>query len=96
MSTFLSPTLLSTATESTKNQKKALTIAEYQLWRSISGAQISPDGEWVSWTYSRVRGDDTLHVVRPGTDSEHVVPFASGADFSDDGNWVAYFGWLSV
>jgi dipeptidyl aminopeptidase/acylaminoacyl peptidase len=76
-------------------EKKALSIAEYQLWRSISGARISPNGEWVSWTYSPMRGDDTLHVVNPGTDAEHVVPFASGAQFSDDGNWVAYFVSLS-
>ncbi len=76
-------------------EKKALSIAEYQLWRSISGAQISQNGEWVSWTYSFMRGDDTLHVVNPGTDAEHVVPFASGAEFSDDGSWVAYFVSLS-
>lgn len=25
-------------------EKKILSIAEYRLWRSISGAQISPDG----------------------------------------------------
>jgi dipeptidyl aminopeptidase/acylaminoacyl peptidase len=72
-------------------EKKPLTIAEYQLWRSISGAQISPDGEWVSWTYSRVRGDDTLHVVRLDSETEHTVPYASGARFSNDGAWVAYF-----
>ena len=57
------------------SEKKALSIAEYQLWRSISGAQISPNGEWVSWTYSPMRGDDTLHVVNPSTGAEHVVPF---------------------
>ncbi len=72
-------------------QKRPLTIAEYKLWRSISGATMSPDGKWAAWSYTLVRGDDTLHVVNLDTDAEHVVPLASGAEFSDDGEWVAYF-----
>jgi dipeptidyl aminopeptidase/acylaminoacyl peptidase len=72
-------------------QKRPLSIAEYQLWRSISGATLSPGGDWAAWSYARVRGDDTLHVVNLDTDAEHVVPVASGAQFSDDGAWVAYF-----
>jgi dipeptidyl aminopeptidase/acylaminoacyl peptidase len=71
-------------------QKRPLPIAEYRLWRSISGAVLSPDGQWVAWSYSRVRGDDTLHVVNLDSQAEHVVPLASGAQFSDDGRWVAY------
>ncbi len=55
------------------------------------GLTISPDGNWVAWSYTRVRGDDTLHVVNLGSEAEHVVPLASGPTFSDDGNWVAYF-----
>jgi len=81
------------AQEST--QKEALSIAEYKLWRSISGSTISPDGDWAAWSYARIRGDDTLHVVNLGTDAEHVVPQASGAKFSKDGVWVAYFVSLS-
>ncbi len=73
------------------SQKPPLSIAEYKLWRSISGATISPNGNWTAWGYTRVRGDDTLHVVNVNTDAEHIVPFASGAEFSDDGAWVAYF-----
>ena len=72
-------------------EKRPLPIADHQLWRSISGATISPGGSWVAWEFSRVRGDDTLHVVNIDTDAEHVVPLASGARFSDDGVWVAYF-----
>jgi len=72
-------------------RKDALSIAEYKIWRTISGSSISPDGNWAAWSYSRVRGDDTLHVVNLNSDAEHVVPLASGAKFSKDGNWVAYF-----
>jgi dipeptidyl aminopeptidase/acylaminoacyl peptidase len=72
-------------------EKRPLTIAEYRMWRSISGAEISPDGRWAAWTYTLERGDDTLHVAALDSDTGHVVPLGSGAQFSDDGRWVAYF-----
>lgn len=71
--------------------RRTLTIADYAEWRSISGSQISDDGRWVAWSYSRVRGDDTLHVRSLESQAAHVVASASGATFSDDGRWVAYF-----
>ena len=68
--------------------KRALEIADYAQWRTISGSQISDDGRWVAWTYSRVRGDDTLHVKALDSDVAHVIASASAPDFSDDGTWV--------
>ena len=72
-------------------EKRALEIADYAQWRSISGSTISDDGRWVAWSYSRIRGDDTLHVEALDSDAAHVIASASGAEFSDDGAWVAYF-----
>ncbi len=71
--------------------ERALQISDYHLWRTIQGEEISDDGRWVAWTYSRVRGDDTLHVRGLEQDVRHVVARASGAEFSPDGRWVAYF-----
>ena len=71
--------------------KRPLSIADYQLWRSISGSQISDNGRWAAWTYTRVRGDDTLHVRALDSDVVYTVPLASRAEFSGDGAWVAYF-----
>ena len=73
------------------SEKRPLAIAEYRLWRTISGAEISPDGNWAAWSYTLERGDDTLHVAALDSDAAHVVPLGSGAAFSDDGRWVAYF-----
>ena len=70
--------------------KRALQIEDYARWRSISGATISPDGDWVAWSYARVRGDDTLTVRAVDGSDSRTVPFATGALFSDDGRWVAY------
>lgn len=72
-------------------EKRPLTIADYASWRTIAGSQISDDGRWVAWAYTRVRGDDTLHVQALDSDGAHIVASASGAVFSDDGAWVAYF-----
>jgi dipeptidyl aminopeptidase/acylaminoacyl peptidase len=71
-------------------EKRTLEISDYHLWRTISGAEISDDGQWVSWTYTRVRGDDTLFVKGLDSGRDHTVPRASGAEFSSDGNWIAY------
>lgn len=71
--------------------KRSLRIADYRLWRSIEDESISDDGRWVAWTYSRVRGDDTLKVRNVETAVEHVVPRASDGEISPDGRWVAYF-----
>jgi hypothetical protein len=73
------------------SEKPPLTIADYQLWRTISGSAISPDGAWAAWSYSRERGDDTLHIAKLDSEGGHVVPLASEPSFSDDGRWVAFF-----
>ncbi len=71
--------------------KEALSIADYRLWRSISGEEISPDGRWVAWALGGERSDDTLHVLNLESRAEHVVARASEPQFSDDDAWVAYF-----
>ncbi len=86
-------TLLSTlaAVEPAAAQdRRPLQISDYASWRSISGRAISPDGEWVAWSYGRIRGDDTLHVRQVDGSTDHEVAFATGPRFSDDGRWVAY------
>lgn len=74
----------------TTGEKRPLPISDYARWRSIDGETISPDGAWVAWSYSRVRGDDTLHVRTVDGSSTHTVAFATDPVFSDDGRWVAY------
>jgi dipeptidyl aminopeptidase/acylaminoacyl peptidase len=72
-------------------EKLTLEIADYAAWRAISGSNISDDGRWVAWAYSRVRGDDTLHVEALDSDAAHMIAAASEAQLSNDGAWVAYF-----
>lgn len=71
--------------------KRPLQIADYRLWRTIDDEAISDDGRWVAWTYTRVRGDDTLTVQSVDNGIEHTVARASGVAFSGDGRGIAYF-----
>ncbi len=79
--------------------KKVLSIDEYVLWRSIANTSISPDGEWLTYSYDyrEIDEDEPLETDRP-----LVIKRASGADsilvargedpeFSDDGRWIAYW-----
>ena len=77
--------------EAQVTDKRPLEIADYRSWRTISDERISGDGRWVSWTYERVRGDDTLHVRALDSDLRHQIPRASGGVLSDDGVWIGYF-----
>ena len=47
-------------------QKKALTQADWDRWRSIQGATLSNDGKWVAYTLSPQVGDGEF-VVRSTT-----------------------------
>ena len=71
--------------------KRPLSIADYQSWRTISGAELSDDGLWAAWTYSRVRGDDTLQVRSLDSDTRFAVPNGSNGKFSSDGAWIGFF-----
>src|ERR1043166_1057620 len=55
-------------------QKKALTQADWDRWRSIQGATLSNDGKWAAFTLSPQVGDGEF-VVRSTTGStEYRVP----------------------
>lgn len=70
--------------------KRPLEIADYRHWRTIGDETLSDDGRWVAWTYSRVRGDDTVHVRTVDGARSHIVARASDPRLSADGRWLAY------
>ena len=71
--------------------RKALSVADYARWRTITTPAISSDGRWVAWTYTQVRRDDELHVKLVDGGSEFVINAASRPTFSDDAKWLAYY-----
>lgn len=83
------------AQEGTPAAKKPLTIADYTRWRSIEGAEISPDGKWVAYTLRFMNAlpaesRPVLRLRNLDTDRDVEVPNAFGAQFSSDSRWVLY------
>lgn len=69
---------------------KPLPIEDYARWRSITSVSISDNGQWVTFAYRPHRSNDTLMVQNLQTEKEYSIPQASGPQFSDDSQWIAY------
>jgi hypothetical protein len=75
--------------------KKALTVEDYSKWRSISGQEISGDGQWVTYGLSLsntipTESKPVLHLVRLDSSQDIEVANATGGTFSADSKWIAY------
>ncbi|HEX5069862.1 MAG TPA: hypothetical protein VFV78_06560, partial [Vicinamibacterales bacterium] len=75
--------------------KKAMTIADYTRWRTITGSQISSDGKWVTYGLSltnvpQAETKPVLTILNLETNQKVDVPDATGASFSADAQWIAY------
>jgi hypothetical protein len=55
-------------------QKKVLTQADWDRWRSIQGATLSNDGRWVAYTLSPQVGDGEFVVRSTTGTTEYRVP----------------------
>src|SRR5688572_21698046 len=53
--------------------RKQLTQADYDLWRSIQGSTLSPDGRWIAYTIQPLVGEGELVVrsTKDGTEYRH-------------------------
>ncbi|HYT68322.1 MAG TPA: prolyl oligopeptidase family serine peptidase [Vicinamibacterales bacterium] len=90
---FLSAYALPSAQQA--SPKKVLSVEDYSKWRTISGQEISGDGNWLTYTQSltntiAAESKPVLHVVRLETNQHVEVPNATGGIFSADSKWIAY------
>ena len=75
--------------------KKALSADDYSRWRSITGAEISGDGNWVTYVLQLTNtvpaeAKPVLHVLNLETSVDVAIPNATGGTFSPDSRWIAY------
>jgi dienelactone hydrolase len=75
--------------------KKVLTVEDYPKWRTLSGQEISGDGNWVVYGQAFTNTVPTearpvLHIVRVENNQHTEVPNATGGVFSADSKWIAY------
>ncbi len=68
--------------------KRALKHSDYAGWKSVAGAQLSPDGTWVSFAINPQEGDGTLFFKKQGDASEWKIERGGGVRFSSDSKWA--------
>ncbi|NOT09998.1 MAG: hypothetical protein HOP28_17535, partial [Gemmatimonadales bacterium] len=66
--------LLPVLSSTTEAQKKPLTQADWDRWRSIAGAALSRDGKWAVYTLVPLSGDGELVVRATSGTTEYRVP----------------------
>ena len=67
-----------------------LTLDDYDGWKRITSADISPDGKWIHYAYAPNEGDDTLFVKAIDTNTVHRFVRGSQPSFSPDSRWVVF------
>src|SRR5688572_15877451 len=71
------------ATNQAAPAKKVLTVADYPKWRTLSGQEISGDGNWVSYGQAltntvATEAKPVLHIVRVESNQHTEVANATG------------------
>ena len=55
-------------------QKRALTQADWDIWKSITGAAISNDGKWAAYSLAPLVGDGDLVIRSTSSNTEYRIP----------------------
>lgn len=62
----------------------------YNLWKTIENTEISSYGNWVHYSLSPGKGDDTLYLYNTITNESISFPRASSASFDYEENFLAF------
>lgn len=68
--------------------KKPLSHEDYDRWKTISGQQLSPDGQWLFYTLRPLEGDVSLIVVHTQTGQERVIERGTSPQFTADSQYL--------
>lgn len=72
------------------NEKRKLTIADFDAWRSISGEILSADGSWLSYYLKPQHGDGELIIRNTDSYIEYTIPRGSAPVFGFEDTSVIY------
>ncbi|MEE4177585.1 MAG: prolyl oligopeptidase family serine peptidase [Bacteroides sp.] len=72
-------------------EKKRLSHDDYAIWNTISGQQLSPDGQWLVYEVNPQDGDGTLVIYHFGSGEEVRVPRGYRASVSPANGYVAFY-----
>lgn len=71
-------------------QKKPLEHADYDHWKSLSGASITADGNWVSYTINPLQGDGFLYLYDAKSGSLDSLERGTRARFSHSDDLLVF------
>jgi dipeptidyl aminopeptidase/acylaminoacyl peptidase len=71
-------------------QKRQLEHSDYDLWRRISGQQLSDDGRWILYHLTNEAQDPILVAKAVEAQTEHRVERAEGGQLSEDGRFIVF------
>ena len=71
-------------------EKKALQLEDYKSWNRIANASLSPNGEWMTYSYSPNEGDSPFFIRDIDGDTVYSTINAKRVGFSNNNQWVAF------
>ena len=71
-------------------ERPLVTPDNYGRWENLGPATLSPHGDWIAYTVTRVDETSELRVRKLDEDSTRVFAWGSSPGFSPDGRWLAW------
>ncbi len=71
-------------------EKKALQLEDYKSWNRIANTSLSPNGEWMTYSYSPNEGDSPFFIRDIDVDTVYSTINAKRVGFSNNNQWVAF------
>ena len=71
-------------------QKKALDHSVYDSWKNLGSAQVTADGNFISYEINPQEGDGTLYLYNRKSEAKDQVERGDNASFSPEGNYFVY------
>lgn len=71
-------------------QKKPLTVADFDQWKSISNIKLSKDGSYALWQTEPQEGDGTLYLHTMANGKTRSFARASGARLTGDNQFLVF------
>lgn len=71
-------------------QKKAITHADYDTWKGLSGSSVTDDGKWVTYSINPQQGDGWLYLYDVNTSRLDSMERGAGPAISPDSRYMVY------
>ena len=88
--TLAAAAMLAAPAPAAAQERPLVTADDYGRWENLGPATLSPHGDWIAYTVTRVDETSELRVRKLDQDSTRVFAWGSAPAFSPDGRWLAW------